>query len=378
MQMSAPRCAPARDWLRASLVPLVLLGLVPALTGACGDSGADAGAADGGDASLGDVTPRADAPGPAPGSSDASGSDADDDAEPDVPEEPPDRDEDGVPDQADNCPGLFNPDQDDVDEDGVGDRCDDVRDGDDDGVPDGRDRWPEDPDRPGTALASTVYAHSPSTLYTLNVKTYGVVEVGDFGYPAGTDDVEMTDIAIDRWGVLYAVTRSALYTCHPQTAACTHLAALPDSFNGLTWVHEGVLEPDREVLVGVAIDGGWFRLDIDGTQVIPTRVGEYGGPYTSSGDAFSIEGVGTFASVNQPGEPHDVLAEIDPQTGAVFNEIADLEGLDEVWGVAGWTERVFGFDRDGTVVVIDLTTGDLTTLSDSGIPWWGAGVKTRL
>jgi len=37
---------------------------------------------------------------------------------------PPDADGDGVPDNVDNCPAVFNPAQDDVDSDGVGDACD--------------------------------------------------------------------------------------------------------------------------------------------------------------------------------------------------------------------------------------------------------------
>gem|GEM_PF-5763416 len=37
---------------------------------------------------------------------------------------PPDTDGDGIPDDADNCPGLFNPRQQDTDHDGVGDVCD--------------------------------------------------------------------------------------------------------------------------------------------------------------------------------------------------------------------------------------------------------------
>src|SRR5918996_2777267 len=49
----------------------------------------------------------------------------------------PDNDGDGVPDGPDNCPLTFNPNQRDTDNDGIGDRCD--NDDDNDGVPDAQD-----------------------------------------------------------------------------------------------------------------------------------------------------------------------------------------------------------------------------------------------
>ena len=56
------------------------------------------------------------------------------------PQIPTDSDNDGIPDDDDNCPTMPNPDQEDSDNDGIGDVCDD--DDDNDGVPDEEDQCP--------------------------------------------------------------------------------------------------------------------------------------------------------------------------------------------------------------------------------------------
>src|SRR5262249_54531673 len=63
----------------------------------------------------------------------------------------PDSDGDGIPDAADGCPTVFDPDQRDADGDGVDDRCDTepMPDADGDGIPDALDDCPTvfDPDQ---------------------------------------------------------------------------------------------------------------------------------------------------------------------------------------------------------------------------------------
>jgi hypothetical protein len=224
-----------------------------------------------------------------------------------------------------------------------------------------------------------VYAHTEDELWTFSVKTYQLDFACFFDWPADANPHKMTDLAIDRWGVLYGVSFKGLYTCHPTTCACTSVGELPDGFNALTLVPRGVLDPERDVLVGISGGGGWYRLDLQGTVFAGTLLGSYGEGYTSSGDAYAIKGVGAFATVNKGSELDDYLVEVEPTTGAVLREIARLEGLRNVYGLAGWTDRAMAFDEGGKIVVIETATGHvLKVLQDTPKKWWGAGVRTEL
>jgi len=57
-----------------------------------------------------------------------------------------DTDNDGIPDDVDNCPFVYNPDQRDSSGNGVGDACDDLLDSDGDGIPDLFDECPFEPE----------------------------------------------------------------------------------------------------------------------------------------------------------------------------------------------------------------------------------------
>lgn len=255
----------------------------------------------------------------------------------------------------------------------------DPGDRDNDGVPNAADPFPDDSARPGVALDQTVYAHTEDTLFTMNVKTYLVTPVGAFDFPTGYETSEqMTDIAIDRWGVLWGVSFDRLWVCHPQTAECWLMGELPDSFNGLTWVPGAAISAGSDLLIGVAGDGGWFRLDVSGGLVSAVKLGSYGSKFSSSGDAFSIEGIGTFASVNELAKSDDRIVRIDPKTGGTLAQVGTTPGLSELWGLAGWTERIFGFDASGAIVVIGLLDGKVTPIATTEHEWWGAGVKSRL
>jgi hypothetical protein len=251
-------------------------------------------------------------------------------------------------------------------------------DGDGDGVPDEADPFPDNPMYPGVAMDNAVYMHTATELWTMQVKTYELVLVSEFKWPPEVWSDQMTDIAFDAYGVLYGVSFDYVYTCHPMTAQCTRLGELPEMFNALTLVPKGLVDPKKEVIVAISNAGGWYRMDINGGQVTVSQLGEYGYDYSSSGDAYSIDGVGTFAAVDK-GYGDDIIVEVDPSDGHVLQEICPLPGFSNVYGLAGWTDRAFAFDESGAILIID--TGDraiVKQIKDQGQAWWGAGVCTVL
>jgi hypothetical protein len=286
-----------------------------------------------------------------------------------------DDDDDTIPDEMDNCPQIPNQDQKNVDGDGLGDACDD--DLDQDGIPNGDDPFPDNKDLPGVVTPFKMYAHSSSTLYTVDVVTYDVVQVGPFKFSNDACDHSMTDVAIDRWGVLYGVTFGCGYVIHPMTGQAYKLGSLPSSFNGLTLVPKGIVDPNKDALIGISNAGGWYHLKLTNGVFQAQQLGSYGAGYTSAGDAFSIEGVGTYAAVNKQGVNNaTVIVSVDPANGKVTGELATLQGYPTVYGLAGWEGLIVAFNSGGELIKVDPVTKMVTVLGDKNITWWGAGVGT--
>ena len=295
------------------------------------------------------------------------------------PPPPVDFDGDGVPNPDDNCPSDQNPGQEDFDGDGEGDACD--NDDDNDGILDIGDEEPFDPEWPGLCLKGLIYAHTSSTLYTFDPETATAVTVGGFSWPSDGCSHQMTDIAIDYDGRLYGTTFGCIYRCSAITAECLKLATLPTSFNAFTIVPVGTVFPNKEALIVIANNGGWNKVEVDPglLQATVTQIGSYGGGYTSSGDAFSIEGVGTFASVNAPGQGVDHLVEVDPVTGQVIDDKGPIGTYTSVFGLAGTGTHVYAFDAGGAVIQMGIGSGatEVVLPASQGPSWWGAGVTTR-
>ncbi len=287
-----------------------------------------------------------------------------------------DKDNDGILDPDDNCVVVANPDQKDLDGDGAGDLCDADKDG--DSIPDDDDVFPEDKGQPGIVTPKKIYAHSSSALSTVDVVDYTVVNLGAFKWPQDGGGHQMTDIAIDRYGVLYGVTFDRAYVCNPTSLQCFNLGTLAGSYNGLTWVPAGTIDPDKDTLIGITQAGGWNQLTINNGMVSAKQLGTYGAGYTSAGDAFSIENVGTYAAVNKVGINSTVIVVVDPKTGKIQSELATTVGFNSIFGLAGWEGLIIAFDSSSSMIKVDPNTKEVTNLGKKNVAWWGAGVGTVL
>lgn len=288
---------------------------------------------------------------------------------------PTDIDGDGLLDRDDNCFEVPNPEQEDLDGDDQGDECDDDLDG--DSVPNEADPWPRDENWPGIASPESIYAHTRDALFRFRVPTRELIPVAPFVFDA--NQANITDIAFDQYGVMYAISAQDLFICRPNHAQCRHIASLPSFSVGLTFLPPGTLG-QGDVLIGMG-EENWYRLDLQGTTMVSTQVGTYGGTTTISGDAFSIDGVGTYAAVNLDGEEdHDHIVRIDPVTGAVIGEVLSFNNGSPhaaVFGLAGWVDNLFyAFDVSGDIIEVDVVRQTYTVIESSGHAWWGAGVRT--
>lgn len=242
---------------------------------------------------------------------------------------------------------------------------------------DPEDAVPTDAPEP-TGPVGELYAQSADELYKLDVAKKAFVLVGKWSFDKKSGSV--TDIAVDGTGQLFAITHADLFVCNVTTAKCKWLATMPEAYYGMTLVPKGTVDATGDAIIGVSQDGDWTRVTPSGGTAKLTKLGSFGGGWLCSGDAFSVKGVGTFATVKKATGGNDSLAEVDPKTGKVLKIVGDT-GVKQLFGLAWWDNVVYGFSADGNAYTLDVTTGKASPVAGiaapKGIKWWGAGVSTR-
>lgn len=218
-----------------------------------------------------------------------------------------------------------------------------------------------------------VYAHTSTVLYRVDPDTLTVTMVAPFNWGSVGND-SMTDIAIDKNGQMIGISFNRVYRIDPTTAATTLLSSsLDGTFNGLSFVPASMVgQTGDDVLVAVNnADGRVMKIDLMAGSA--TQVGNMGS-YQSSGDLVAVEGFGTAQTVTGSGS--DRLAFLAPNTFAA-TPVGNGTGYGQIWGVAYWKGKIFGFTNGGAFVLIDPNTGSATMVTQTpGVAWWGAAVNT--
>ncbi len=224
-----------------------------------------------------------------------------------------------------------------------------------------------------TGEATFVYAHTASTLYQVDPDTLAISMVGPFVWSNGSDS--MTDIAIDKAGQMLGVSASSVYRVDVTNAHATRLSnGLTGLFNGLSFVPAQMLgQTGDDVLVGTRNEDGAV-FSIDPMTGHATQIGDMGGGFSSSGDLVAVTNFGTVQTADN-GVSADRLVRLAPQTFAATVVGTDI-GFGEIWGIAFWKNKIFGFTNAGEFVTIDPTTGVGTLIQSNGPAWWGAAVTT--
>ncbi|MBA3540522.1 MAG: hypothetical protein H0T79_13010 [Deltaproteobacteria bacterium] len=224
----------------------------------------------------------------------------------------------------------------------------------------------------GTQGTTYVFAHTASRLYRVDPDSLAIDDIGDFAFTTGSDQI--TDIAINKSGEMLGISFGSVYRIDPTTAAATRLSnALSGLFNGLSFVPADQLGRTGDDVLVATRNADGIVFEINPMTGSTTEIGNMGA-FSSSGDLVSAAGLGTLQTADN-GISADVLVQL-AGTSFAATAIGTSTGFSDIWGLAYWKQRVFGFTEGGAFVLIDPTTGVGTLVQGGGPAWWGAAVTT--
>ena len=228
----------------------------------------------------------------------------------------------------------------------------------------------------------TVYAHSDTVLYSIDLANQTLITVGPFNSP---NKEAMTDLAVGTDGTIYVISETFLYTASAADGHVTQLGSLSACGSrtvALTTTSSG------QIWAG-DFNGKLCQIDV---SVTPPTIGApvtMGSGMALTGDFVGVSDGTIFGTAYKLTDPanmgtqaNNVLVKVDLASGAVT--ALGMTGFPELFGVAYQQGKVFGFTHDGTgrVVTIDTTTGAGTLFgtfmdpsTNKGISFAGAGVN---
>jgi hypothetical protein len=236
----------------------------------------------------------------------------------------------------------------------------------------------------GSALVTEVFGHSGSTLYRLDPETNVVTEVGDFSSCGAQGGI--LDIALDKDSNLWGTKRRELYRIDRTTGACTLVNALPMNEqypDSLSFVPEGTVDANVEALVGY-VGADYVRIDTQSGAITTITADALTDGLISSGDIVSVIDGATYLTVKDGAcEPNDCIVEVDPTTGAIVTNYGDV-GYDQVFGLAFWGGKAYGFAREGVLFSVTFGTNNVASTevpfpsAPPSLEFFGAGSATSV
>ncbi|MGH1348329.1 MAG: hypothetical protein ACRBN8_42645 [Nannocystales bacterium] len=212
-------------------------------------------------------------------------------------------------------------------------------------------------------LREAIYVNSGDTLFSFDPVSLTLAQLGRFTFDDG-GAASVTDIAIDRHGLLYALSAGMLYVCDPVSVVCTPRG--PSSANSAGFAEFGALDPEDDVLVLV-----------EGNEVVQVRVHEGGTETTVAGtlQGFSSSGDvmpfgGSTMLLSSTSSVGDQLVAFDAATAEVLGPpIATLPLLS--YGLAGFAGQVWVFTDLGEILRVD-GDGGVQAMTRVDVRLWGA------
>jgi hypothetical protein len=282
----------------------------------------------------------------------------------------------------------------------------------------------------GTTVMTTVYAHTDTTLYSVDPMTQAVTMIGPMmGTSDSSTDSTITDLAVDGSGGVWVNSETVLYKANlpssgTGTVQLTKVTSIGSGtrFYALAFAPAGALDPNNETLV--AGDSAGALWSINTSSGAATNLGNFGKDPGNSSNTLELSGdivfyndannkptgLATIRSCTTGGSSStcgaDYLAGVDmtklkaayngtAQTtllGGVYggsgNSLGNGTMYHDVFGLGAWNSTVFGFTRHTStqtaplLITIDTTTGAGTPVAGATFSftngWSGAGVTTKV
>ena len=215
---------------------------------------------------------------------------------------------------------------------------------------------------PPDAATDPLYAHSSSTLFSvLPESPYTHTRIGAFADSSAGPVTDVTDVAIDTDGTMYAVSFDALYRVDASNGQLDTLgSAGPIDLNALTFLADGTL------LAG----GGSALYQVDTTSGAFTEISSIG-DWSFAGDMVGLpDGLLYCAMSNDSTGTQSALVVYDLANSTIIR--TGDTGTGSLFGVAYAEGSLFGFNADGTIFTLDQSGGTATQVADTDEVWWGA------